>query len=477
MLDIALATTLQPTIFLPYQIEWLNDKSQIKIWRKSRRIGATYVQAYEDVLDALTLKIRGKVVDVWFSSADLTAAKEYIMYCSYWAKVFNIAVEDLGEIVIDEDKGVKALSLEFTNGARINALSSNPTQFRSKGGKIVLDEFAHHKDQQKLWTAAGASALVWGYPIRILSTDNGTTCKFFKFVKSILEGKLKWSLHTTTIYDAVAQGLADKVLDRKLTEEERRQWLEMLKENAGDEITWLQEYCCQPVDDNTALLSFEMIQNCQQKTFKPLEKTSGDLYVGMDVARNNHLSVIAVLELLENVRYLRQLIVMKKTKWRVQEKILWEILKNPRVRRCCIDATGIGDQLAERAQEQFGKYKVEKNKFTAAFKEEIAMKLYTTVEDRNIRFEDDPELTIDLHSMKRIVSKSNVIRFDVDSSETDGHGDRFIAIALANHAAGQKKGGTAEGVSAQTRATSGFSYGSDFEPYRSAVKRLLYHND
>ena len=92
-MSIKTATTLTPKIFLPYQIKWLKDKSQIKIWRKSRRIGATYVQAFEDVIDALTLKIRGKVCDVWFSSADITAAKEYIMYCEYWAKLLNFAMK------------------------------------------------------------------------------------------------------------------------------------------------------------------------------------------------------------------------------------------------------------------------------------------------------------------------------------------------------------------------------------------------
>ena len=470
-IEINIEKVLERKSFLPYQIAYLKDKSQIKLWRKSRRIGATYLQAFEDVVDALTLKIRGKVVDVWFSSADITAAKEYINYCAYWAKVLNIAVEDLGEQVIDLDKDVRALSLQFKNGARINALSSNPSQFRSKGGKIVLDEFAHHKDQQRLWTAANASAMVWGYPIRILSTDNGVNCKFAKFAKDIEEGRLKWALHITPIQKAVAQGLADVVKGRKLTDKERAEYLEFLRQNAGDEITWLQEYCCKPVDEASALLSFEMIEKCQQKTYKPLTEVTGDLYVGMDVARNGHLSVIAVIERLENIKFLRSLIVMKKTKWNVQEKILWDILAHPKMRRACIDATGIGDQLAERAQERFGKYRVEKNKFTAAFKEEIAMYLYTTVEDCNIRFENDPELTVDLHSMKRIVSASNVVRFDVDMSETDGHGDRFIAIALANHAAKTKKGVKAEGRSRFRRSLNSNIYENDFEPYRRAIKQ------
>ena len=465
-------TVLKNKTFLPYQIEYFKDKSQVKLWRKSRRIGATYLQAFEDVVDALTLKIRGKFVDVWFSSADLTAAKEYIEYCAYWAKMLNVAVKDLGEIVIDEDKDVKALSLKFKNGARINALSSNPSQFRSKGGKIVLDEFAHHKDQQRLWTAANAAAIVWGYPIRILSTDNGTTCKFYKFAKAIEEGKLNWSLHKTPIQKAVAQGLADVVKGRKLTDKERNEYIEFLHKNAGDEITWLQEYCCQPIDSENSLLSFEMIENCQQKTFLPLEKTTGDLYVGYDVARKGDLSIISVLEKLDNIKFLRKLIVMKNTKWRVQEAQLWEVLSHPKMRRACIDSTGIGDMIAERAQEKFGRYRVEKNKFTRAFKEEIAMKLYTTVEDRNIRWENEPELVADLHSMKRIVSGSNVVRFDVDRSETDGHGDRFISIALANHAATTKSGVTAEGMTAFPRVSKRKKYKNDFEDYRRLIKKF-----
>ena len=38
--------------FLPYQQDWLADTSRFKIWRKSRRIGATYVQASSAARDA-----------------------------------------------------------------------------------------------------------------------------------------------------------------------------------------------------------------------------------------------------------------------------------------------------------------------------------------------------------------------------------------------------------------------------------------
>ena len=156
--------------FLPYQIRWLNDNSKIKIWEKSRRIGATYVQSFEDVQDCLNKKVPA----VWFSSADESAAKEYIDYCEQWVKLFHITAKRLGEVIIDNDKDIKALVIEFKNGTKIHALSSNPKGFRSKGGKVVLDEFAFHNNPEELWKAA-RPCITWGYPLRILSTKPSDT--------------------------------------------------------------------------------------------------------------------------------------------------------------------------------------------------------------------------------------------------------------------------------------------------------------
>ena len=68
--------------FLPYQTAWLNDPARLKIWEKSRRIGATYVQAFEDVMDCA----KEVGCDVWFTSADQATSKEYIHYCADWAR-------------------------------------------------------------------------------------------------------------------------------------------------------------------------------------------------------------------------------------------------------------------------------------------------------------------------------------------------------------------------------------------------------
>lgn len=458
------------TYFLPYQQRWLKDDSRIKIWEKSRRIGATYVQAYEDVRDCAA----NKVPAVWFSSADETAAREYILYCEKWAKALNYAAKALGEIIIDSDKDIKAFSIQFSNGNRINALSSNPTQFRSKGGKVVLDEYAFHKDQDAMWKAARPT-ITWGFPLRILSTYNGKGNKYFKFVDDTKKGKLKWSLHTTPIDLAVEEGLADKILKKALSPEERQAWIDEEEASVADDETWQQEYKCNPVDEATAFLSYELIHSCEHEVFesdettgvhkgktwkiitmtKPgysIEKFEGDLFLGYDVGRKKDLSVLWLARrngrLLETLR----VITMEKTPFKMQKKNLYDHLKLPNMRRACIDETGIGMQLAEDAQDDFGSSRVEPVTFTSTVKSTLMHTLLEWMEDSAVTIPSDKTMRLDFHSFRKITTAAGNIRFDVEKSNTDGHGDRGIACALAIHASDQ--GGGEIHVASRARRTS-----------------------
>jgi phage FluMu gp28-like protein len=422
--------------FLPYQQRWLNDNSKVKIWEKSRRIGATYVQSYEDVRDCISKK----VPSVWFSSADESAAKEYILYCEKWTKLFNIAAKPLGNIVIDSEKDIKAFVIEFSNGTKIHALSSNPKGFRSKGGKVILDEFAHHDSQDELWKAA-RPCVTWGFPLRILSTHNGKNCRYYKFIEQVIKGKLRWSLHTTPIQLAVEEGLVDKIYGRKTTDEEKQNWIKEQREDCFDEYTWLQEYCCEAIDETSSFLTYELINTCElDDLYKDLFDITGDIFVGMDIGRKKDLSVIWILELLGNVKYTRFIKEMEKTPFHIQEEILSNILKHRNLRRCCIDSTGLGMQLAETAQRKFGQYKVEPITFTNKVKEELAYNLRINFEDKTVYIPGEHEIREDLHSIRKITTTAGNIRFDVEKSEASGHADRFWALALALQAAGCNAG-------------------------------------
>ena len=164
---------------------------------------------------------------------------------------------------------------------------------------------------------------------------------------------------------------------------------------------------------------------------KSLDDTKGDLYVGIDIGRRKDLTAIWCLERFENSKYTRKVKILEKTPFHIQYEIISKILKHPKLRRCCIDSTGIGMQIAETAQRDFGKYRVEAVMFTNKSKEEMAYNLRTNFEDKSVFIPNDHDIREDLHSIRRIYTKAGNIRFDAESSEVNGHADRFWALALA----------------------------------------------
>src|SRR5215210_3695072 len=110
--------------FLPYQVKWVRGPWPVAVGEKSRRVGWTYASAFRAVERRVKLG-----TDLFFSSADLTAAREFVEACQRWARVVNAGASDLGCRVIDEGEGMQAFVLRFGNGARIVAGSSNPKFF------------------------------------------------------------------------------------------------------------------------------------------------------------------------------------------------------------------------------------------------------------------------------------------------------------------------------------------------------------
>ena len=157
------------------------------------------------------------------------------------------------------------------------------------------------------------------------------------------------------------------------------------------------------------------------------------------MGRNHDLTVLW-LNSYEGERHLcRRLICLRNVSFSKQEEILYPILALPNLRRACIDATGLGMQLAERAADRFGKYRIEPVKFSAPVKEELAYPFRSCFEDLNIRIPKDSKLRSDLRAIKKETTASGNIRFSADRGE-NGHSDRFWAGALAVHAKGKNDG-------------------------------------
>jgi phage FluMu gp28-like protein len=376
--------------------------------------------------------------------------------------------------------------VQFANGRRIHCVSSIPNALAGKRGHVKLDEFALHQDQRMLYRVA-KPVTQWGGTLSIISTHRGSQSVFSELIREITEGgnPMGWSLHTVPVQKAVEEGLVEKIMEtqqqgkhrtsdiehRTLNEEEKQKsradWLARLRAECIDEEQWLQEYCCTPADESTTFITFDMLTSCEESELKLLSieelekyargerdgecqfseedgsdrergrgRTTGErapiFYLGLDVARKHDLCVFDVGEKVGDVVWDRLRIEMRGCRFAEIEETLFRLLSLPQVKRACIDATGLGTQLAERAAERF-EWKVEPITFTAPMKEELAFGLRADFEERRLRIVRDDRLVADLRGIKKEVTESGNIRFLGESG--DSHCDRFWAKALRQQAA------------------------------------------
>ena len=107
------------------------------------------------------------------------------------------------------------------------------------------------------------------------------------------------------------------------------------------------------------------------------------------------------------------------------------------MRRCRIEAGGLGMALAEAAVSEFGASRVEAVTFTPGIKDELATRMRIRVEEGSIRIPVDEAIRNDWHSIRRTVATTGPARYEAERSPS-GHADRFWAACLAVRAAGTR---------------------------------------
>lgn len=428
---------MEDDFFLPYQKKWILDNSRIKLMEKSRQIGMSWTCAYALARDHSKKDLR---LDSWVSSRDEMQAKLFIDDCKKFAEILDIAAEEISGSGISKDGG-GAKVLGFSNGTRINSLSSNPDAQAGKRGTRILDEFALHPDPERLYAIA-YPGITWGGRLEIISTHRGRENFFSRLVEEARhKGNPKGiSLHRVTLQDALEQGFLRKLKknlpeDSPILQMDEAAYFDFIKNSCTDEESFMQEYMCEPFDDKSSFLSFESItrsfyeSNCVWQT--PM---GGPLFLGVDIGRSKDLTVFWLLEKVGDMLFTRDVKTFFNTPFSEQEAVLFCYLSNPNLRRAAIDQSGLGRQFAERAAERFGSSRVEGISFTASVKEELAYPLRARFEDCKIRLPDSPEIRADLRALKRQATALGGVRFFAESN-SNGHADRFWALALANYCA------------------------------------------
>lgn len=479
---------------LPYQQKWIADKSLLLFMEKSRRVGISYAMAYKTVRDHSQATARQ---DTWVSSRDEPTARLVIRDCKDFARILHSAAEDMGVRLVDREA---TYSLAFSNNTAINSVASNPDVFAGKGGNVVLDEFALRTDPRGVYSIASPS-IVWGGSLAIISTHRGSA-NYFNALAEEIKHKANpkgFSHHRVTLQDALDQGFLWK-LQTKLGPSDPRleldeaEYFDYERSRCSDEETFQQEYMCVPADDTSAFISYDLITGCTLRhpddmridteetrdytgrtgkirvlsngqTYAQLQAHNTPLYLGMDVARTGDLSVIWLAARVAGVFTPVRIVEMQGVEWERQEHELSLLLALRPLVRGCIDHTGIGSMLGERAQKRFGMYRVEMVDFSGAVKESLAYPVRMGFEDRSLRVPADDLVVTDLRAIKKETTAAGNVRFTADRGK-NGHADRFWALALALSAVSKDASGDiVVATRPRTRALDGDQY-HGYEPAR-----------
>lgn len=413
-----------PPLLYPYQRRYLADRSRWKAACWARQTGKTFTTTLEAVLDALEAEAEGRVAQWTILSISRDRALDAIRN---GAAVHLRAIGAAYQLIAEEALGAEELaaSVRLPGGSYIRAIAARPDTARGISDHLILDEFAHHKDNRALWRAVMPVVSRPDRKLRVISTPNGVGDMFHEIMTDGLGGL--FSRHVVTIHDAVADGL-----DRDVAE---------LRRAARDPDTWAQEYECAFLDRaGREWLGYDEILAALEAP--PLPPYAGaPVYLGMDIAARGDLSVIAVVEDVgAGVLALRELQVMRGESFAAQLARLDGVMRAYRVVRAAIDQTGLGEMPVQEAQRRHGQYRVTGVIFTPAVKLDLAVGLKDRMQARRLLLPvgeaERAGLIADLRAVRMEPGAGAVPRLIADR-DGGGHADRFWALALACAAAGE----------------------------------------
>ena len=413
-------TSILKEILLPWQQRWVADSSRFKIGLWSRQTGKSFSTACEAVTDC-AVQPKG-TSDLWVVlSAGERQALEWMQKARKWAEAVKATVDSYDELRDSANALLARAEIRFANGARIVAIPANPDTARGYSANLILDEFAIHERPFDIWAAIYPSitnSLAGEKRLRIVSTPKGRGNKF----ADLWEHNEQYAKHKVTIEDAVREGLFGRDAAKAKAK------LDELRAGVDDPDIWAQEFMCEFIDNTSVLLPYEMIGACESANI--VDDGASPLYVGMDVGRQHDLSVIVTAVKLGDVLAVTDVTELKRMPFADQLDVLCAKAQASRVRRVCIDSTGIGAMLAEEAVKRLGG-KVSPVQFTVSSKGEMYGLLRRRFEERSIRVPVSREIREDLHAVQRVVSTGGNVTYSAPRN-ADGHSDRAAALALCS---------------------------------------------
>ncbi|MBV8773080.1 MAG: hypothetical protein JO166_12250 [Deltaproteobacteria bacterium] len=454
-------------VLLPYQREWIADRAAVKLYEKSRRIGITWAESADAALDAGTRS--GS--DWWYIGYNREMALEFVEAAAGWAQHFNHTVDHTEEIMVaDPEKDILAYRIRFASGHKIVGLSSRPSNLRGKQGVAIIDEAAFHDELPELLKAALALT-IWGGRVHIISTHNGAANPFNQLVLDIRAGRRPYSLHRTTLDDALAQGLYRAICRDggvPCTVAGESAWRAELMAEYGSDAE--EELLCiasttsgvflpsalieARMKDGIPVLRWHCAATAIERGNAALAKDAEDWIAaelapamarldpdsmscfGEDFGRSGDVTVIWPLQIAVNlVRQTPFIVELRDVPFKQQAQVLFYLVDRlPRFIGGALDARGNGQYLAEEAALRYGA-RIEQVMLSVEWYRENMPRYKAAFEDGKIELPRHADILAD-HRLLRM--QQGVARLaERRAPGYDGnqrHGDSAIAGALAYYA-------------------------------------------
>ena len=439
-------------LFLPCQIEYIEDNSPLICIEKCRQVGFTWVSAFK-ILDRVEQSWNEPQDHYWISRDEFTA-KLFLQDVLLWLRALDISTNHgltYKESVIDWN-GVQAMRIKFSNGANLYVLSSSVDAVVGKRGHIYLDEFAIHKDAEAMYSIA-EPCTTWGFTLTIFSTHRSKQTFFYKLCDRIRKGEIKNArLMTVTLEDVINEGFVnrinykkalygqeqyeDKMIDGEWVTKEIQFFNETRNKSSSDAM-FLQERMCIPADaDAVQAITEEDLHRIMRPKAEILKKprAAARYYAGIDVGRNRDLTVFWVCEDVSTGSHplliTRHIEVITRERFADQEKKLVDLLQKWKPRKCLIDGTNTGEGLAERLEDRF--HFCEKIKITRVTRPLWISNLSAFIRRKHtcLYVPDTNEVWEDFLSVERYINKEGKEDFFIPSHKERGHGDRFMSMVL-----------------------------------------------
>lgn len=305
-------------------------------------------------------------------------------------------------------------------GGKLEILSSDaPTSSGRFDDLIIMDELTYWKSRS-LFDVLLSGAHKRPRSVVAIITNAGVKGSWQWQVLEAARNDYLWKVYEAPPYTKLASWLSDAEIQsqrRMLTRNHARRVYDNLWTDAAE----------------SPLLSYDEIARCYGSPLwkgRPTPREAvGNLYVGVDIGRTRHLTVISTVEDTGKGLKLRDMKVMEGESFAKQEAAVIERMDN-RVRKLQVDRGGIGMQLAEQLCARYGS-RCEGISCNASWQGQAALKMLTAFRERRIEIPNDSDLNLDLQQVEEVGTSKGGIPV-VNTTESGlGHADRFWSIALA----------------------------------------------